>query len=941
MARYLSRHAEEILYFVLVLFVAPFCTAFVDEYAPVFNSIEVKPPVEHEDYKTIVFEVRGRNIHNGIQVKATKSEFERGAECQDLNQFNYHISEIRTLEYKWGKYELRVPKDVQGNIYLCLPRKVEKDSGLVPSLFSSVYKWYSQGPNVTIDVPYTNLTGRGLSLQRRDLESRNTSNPLETIRITGIRLEKAHKDPDFDENGVPILMADAEHVIRIFGTGLTPSMVITFTASPENCLLPVRNIFHVDNASFTNTTVRVAITLPPITGDDETYYICAKDEDSGPEKVFILQGTSVWLQIKTYEKMLPLWASICVIVFCLSFSSLFSGLNLGLMSMDKTDLKILCNTGSSKERKYAQVIQPVRAHGNYLLCSILLGNVFVNSIFTILLDDLTSGLIAVIFSTLAIVMIGEIMPQAVCSRHGLAIGAKTIYITKFVMILTFPLSYPIAKSLDFLLGEEIGNVYTRERLKELVKVTTGENDLDKDEVNIISGALELRKKTVSEVMTKIEDVFMLDYEAVLDFDTVSEIMKSGFSRIPVFEGNRQNIVTMLYIKDLAFVDPDDHTPLKTLCQFYQNPCNFVFEDVTLDVMFKIFKEGNKGHMAFVHRVNNEGEGDPFYETIGLITLEDVIEELIQAEIMDETDVFTDNRSKRKRHAERRQDFTVFAEKQREPSKMMRISPQLTLAAYQYLSTSVEPFHPNVISETILRRLLKQDIVVHIKKSKEWRTDPANVIYDQGKAVDFFVIILEGRVEVTVGKENLMFEGGPFTYFGTQALVQTVGIESPSVAPSTMGSLESLNIDSLLRHTFIPDYSVRATTEVLYLKVKRSLYLAAKRATLMERSKRGENQTEQQFDEEVDKLLHSLDEDDALSTGRQTPRRKSSRKSQEIKENASLQTSPKTPSHYSAASPPHRLSPRDINGSLKSSPVDDIQVVGGAKDEEISLLPKRS
>lgn len=80
------------------------------------------------------------------------------------------------------------------------------------------------------------------------------------------------------------------------------------------------------------------------------------------------------------------------------------------------------------------------------------------------------------------------------------------------------------------------------------QVTTGENDLDKDEVNIISGALELRKKTVADVMTRIEDVFMLDYEAILDFETVSEIMKSGYSRIPVFEGNRQNIVTMLYIK---------------------------------------------------------------------------------------------------------------------------------------------------------------------------------------------------------------------------------------------------------------------------------------------------------------------------------------------------------------------------------------------------------
>lgn len=139
----------------------------------------------------------------------------------------------------------------------------------------------------------------------------------------------------------------------------------------------------------------------------------------------------------------------------------------------------------------------------------------------------------------------------------------------------------------------------------------------------------------------------------------------------MYEDVRTNIVTMLYIKDLAFVDPDDNMPLKTLCQFYQNPCNFIFEDVTLDIMFKQFKEGlynatffeslfldrfhethtsnnnyahifsgHKGHMAFVQRVNNEGEGDPFYEVIGLVTLEDVIEELIQAEIIDETDVFS-------------------------------------------------------------------------------------------------------------------------------------------------------------------------------------------------------------------------------------------------------------------------------------------------------------
>ena len=134
---------------------------------------------------------------------------------------------------------------------------------------------------------------------------------------------------------------------------------------------------------------------------------------------------------------------------------------------------------------------------------------------------------------------------------------------------------------------------------------------------------------------------MLSYDVDLDFETVSEIMKQGFSRIPVYEGDRMNIIALLFIKELAFVDPEDATPLKTICQFYQNPCNFVFEDTTLDVMFKEFKDGQKGHMAFVQRVNCEGEGDPFYETVGLVTLEDVIEELIQAEILDETDVWSE------------------------------------------------------------------------------------------------------------------------------------------------------------------------------------------------------------------------------------------------------------------------------------------------------------
>ena len=114
---------------------------------------------------------------------------------------------------------------------------------------------------------------------------------------------------------------------------------------------------------------------------------------------------------------------------------------------------------------------PIRRLGNFLLCSILLGNVLVNNTLTVTLDMLTGGggALAVIGATMGIVVFGEIIPQAICSRHGLAVGAKTIWLTKFFMLLTCPLSFPISKILDWVLGSEIGTVYNRERLMELIR----------------------------------------------------------------------------------------------------------------------------------------------------------------------------------------------------------------------------------------------------------------------------------------------------------------------------------------------------------------------------------------------------------------------------------------------------------------------------------------
>ncbi|XP_037609678.1 metal transporter CNNM4 isoform X1 [Sebastes umbrosus] len=572
--------------------------------------------------------------------------------------------------------------------------------------------------------------------------------------------------------------------------------------------------------------------------------------------------------VEEKKSLLPLWLQGIVISCLLVLSGMFSGLNLGLMALDPMELRIVQSCGTEKEKKYARKIEPIRRKGNYLLCSLLLGNVLVNTTLTILLDDLIgSGIGAVVASTVGIVIFGEIVPQALCSRHGLAVGADTIMVTKFFMFLTFPVSFPVSKLLDVLLGQEIGTVYNREKLVGMLKVTEPYNDLVKEELNMIQGALELRTKTVEDVQTPIGDCFMIQADAVLDFNTMSEIMESGYTRIPVYDDERSNIVDILYVKDLAFVDPDDCTTLKTITKFYNHPVHFVFHDTKLDAMLEEFKKG-KSHLAIVQKVNNEGEGDPFYEVLGLVTLEDVIEEIIKSEILDESDLYTDNRNRKKVDPNKNKpDFSAF--KQDGDSKV-KISPQLMLAAHRFLATEVTLFSPFQITEKVLLRVLRHpDVIQELKFNESDKRSQQHFLYQKGKPVDYFILILQGRVEVEAGNENMKFETGPFSYYGVMALgspsVAVTPPLSPSVASSPPRRLSlkrfslfsrfpefrspthggNLNRSASLSCTervpenvsvggsvtqipgtpfqYIPDFCVRALTDLQYVKISRAHY----------------------------------------------------------------------------------------------------------------------
>ncbi|KAM6347445.1 LOW QUALITY PROTEIN: metal transporter CNNM1 [Alca torda] len=603
--------------------------------------------------------------------------------------------------------------------------------------------------------------------------------------------------------------------------------------------------------------------------------------------------------------LLPLpeagWLRALGALLLLGLSALFSGLRLSLLSLDPLELRVLRNSGSAAEREQARRVQAVRGGGGtYLLCTLLLGQAGANAALAgWLCASLPGGggggaaggprgapWLPVVLCAAAVFLGGEVLPYSVCSRHGLAIASHTLCLTRLLMLAAFPLCYPLSRLLDWALRQELSVFSTRERLLETLRAAGPHGDLVREELAMVQGALELRTKVVEDVLTPLADCFMLRADAVLDFATVSEILRSGYTRIPVYEGDRRdNIVDLLFVKDLAFVDPDDCTPLQTVTRFYRRPLHCVFNDTRLDTLLEEFKKG-KSHLAIVQRVNNEGEGDPFYEVMGIVTLEDVIEEIIKSEILDETDLYTDNRKKERvlHRGHKPQDFSIF--RLSDSEMRVKISPQLLLATHQFMATEVEPFKSPYLSEKILLRLLKHpNVIQELKYDRKNKKAAEHYLYQRNRPVDYFVLILQGKVEVEVGKEGLRFENGAFTYYGVPAItavlssdndVRKVGSlagssfllpvsvsrtfafsrgdslagspvnrspsrcsglnrsESPNREHNDYGG-SSTQLHSSSNNIYMPDYSVHILCDVQFVKVTRQQYHNALVASRMDSS----------------------------------------------------------------------------------------------------------
>ncbi|KAL2813634.1 hypothetical protein BDW59DRAFT_30219 [Aspergillus cavernicola] len=333
-----------------------------------------------------------------------------------------------------------------------------------------------------------------------------------------------------------------------------------------------------------------------------------------------------------------LWLNICAAVALVLIGGVFAGLTIALMGQDTVHLQVLATSGEGPEQKHARTVLRLIGKGkHWVLVTLLLGNVVVNESLPIVLDEtLGGGWPAILGSTVLIVIFGEVIPQSLSVRYGLPIGAYLSPLVLFLMYLFAPAAWPTAKLLDWLLGENHGVVYKKAGLKTLVTLhkslgSQPAERLNEDEVTIITAVLDLKAKPVKSIMTPMEHVFTLSSDAILDERTMELILSAGFSRIPVHApGEPFNFLGMLLVKTLITYDPDDAKPvgdfvLATLPE--TSP-----ESSCLDIL-NYFQEGHS-HMALVSADPGENNG-----ALGVVTLEDVVEELIGEEIIDESDTY--------------------------------------------------------------------------------------------------------------------------------------------------------------------------------------------------------------------------------------------------------------------------------------------------------------
>lgn len=313
-----------------------------------------------------------------------------------------------------------------------------------------------------------------------------------------------------------------------------------------------------------------------------------------------------------------------IVLFLICLSAICSGLNIALMALDHGDLQRKAKLGN----RNAQKILPLRKNTHLTLASILLVNVATISATSLVLEPALSGLFAGIVSTLLIVVFAEVLPQAYFAKKGLAWAGFFAPLLRLMNALAYPIAKPLQIMLDKIIGPTQKHLHARRELGMLINEHLGADtsELDDDEVEIIQGALELSETQVKDILTPIESVFWLTPDTKLTRKQIDTIKDKLYSRIPIFNRNLTRCFGVVLLKEL--VDVDFNQKLYRISDFTLHPTETIGDRTALDTALRKFIT-DFNHMMPVTRKK---------KIVGIVTIEDVIEEIVGREIIDETDL---------------------------------------------------------------------------------------------------------------------------------------------------------------------------------------------------------------------------------------------------------------------------------------------------------------
>jgi metal transporter CNNM len=387
---------------------------------------------------------------------------------------------------------------------------------------------------------------------------------------------------------------------------------------------------------------------------------------------------------------------------------------------------------------------------------------------------------------------------------------------KVIKYALYVFSWPLAKALDLALGRELATTYSNAEMIELLNVHVKENIIDQEEANAMAGALTYKNIPVRDAMTGIDKTFMLEVDEKLSFETIGKIFKTGYSRIPVFEISKSNIIGLLFVKDLIFLDPEDSVPVRSFVQIFGRSVHLVWPDDTLGDVLAVLKKG-KSHLAVVRDVNNADEKqDPFYEVKGIITLEDIVERIIGDSIVDETDAYVDDKQSVRRDRGETFEWARLRLLDTKIVDEMLSASEIDAITAHLKANHSEPFQ--MLTDSQLTRLVSSTPVTTYPTATHEldKNLPNELLYEKNVQSDTFTLILSGKVTIFVGSENFRSDVSSWSVLGAKALEDT---------------------------SWSPDYSAFVSDgPCRCIQIKRESFVAASDASVVERRVVAESET---------------------------------------------------------------------------------------------------